>query len=335
MSSSRWILPWLLGVLQLSAQPVFLLPTPNRAIFEPGGEPRYFAPTVGNPWSGGTFGCVRSSGRQLHEGIDILRLHTDRRGEPTDPVSAVADGVVAYVNTRSGLSNYGNYIVIRHSIDGLTLYSLYAHLSVIRPELRVGAAVQAGQVIATMGRTTNTRSPIGKDRAHLHLEFDFQINPRYAEWHEKHRAGERNDHGNWNGHNLLGIDPWNLFLAQQRSKGPFSVARWVRGQTELCRVFLKTTDCPWIRANPGLVRANPRATKEGVAGYELALNYMGVPFECTPRAASEMKSTANFQVLYVNDAEHSQHYCRKLIVRRGNRWELAPAGLELMSLLTY
>ena len=320
---------------RLCADDFFQLPTSNRSLFEPAGEPRFFAPTVGKPWASGTFGCVRSSGHQLHEGIDILRVQTDRRGEPTDPVMVVADGVVTYVNTRSGLSNYGNYIVIRHSVDGLTLYSLYAHLASIRSELRPGSSVQSGQVIGILGRSTNTRSAIGKDRAHLHLEFDFQINPRYAEWHQIHRVGERNDHGSWNGRNLIGLDPWNLFLTQRRSKASFSLARWVRGQTELCRVFLKVKDFPWLRANPSLIRPNPRAAKEGVVGYELALNFMGLPFECTPRAASEMKSLAPNQVLFVNEVEHGQHLCRKLVVRRGGRWELTSTGTELMSLLTF
>ena len=329
---------WLLlafRVVAVEGGAPFQLPTSNRAIFETGGEPRYFAPTVGKTWVAGTFGCVRSDGHQLHEGVDILRMSTDRRGEPMDSVMAVADGVVVYVNTHSGLSNYGNYIVIRHQIDGVTLYSLYAHLSAIRNGLRAGVEVRTGDGIATMGRTTNTRSSIGKERAHLHLEFDFQLNPRYADWHGVHRAGERNDHGNWNGHNLLGLDPWQLFLEQRRAGAKFSLARWIKGQTELCRVFVKATDFAWLRANPGMIRPNPRAQKEGIAGYELALNFMGLPFECTPRAASEMKSLVSNQVLYVNEVEQRQHPCRKLIHQRGGHWELAPAGVELMSLLLF
>ena len=313
----------------------FQLPTANHAIFEPSGEPRFFTPTVGKTWVSGTFGCVRSDGRQLHEGVDILHLKTDKRGEPTDPVMAVADGGVVYVNTHSGLSNYGNYIVVRHAVDGLTVYSLYAHLSAVASGVKAGAEVRAGQVIATMGRTTNTRSAIGKDRSHLHLEFDFQMNPRYADWHSRHRVGERNDHGNWNGHNLIGLDPWNLYLEQRRSGSKFSFSRWVRSQTELCRVFVKVADFPWIHANPGLMRPNPRAHKEGIAGYELALNFMGLPFECTPRAASEMKSLSSNQVLYVNEVEQRQRSCRKLIHKSGGHWELAPAGVELMSLIVF
>lgn len=318
-----------------AGEPLFRLPTANRAIFESGGEPRYFAPTVGKTWASGTFGCVRTDGHQLHEGIDILHLQRDARGEPTDPVMAVADGTVDYINLKSGLSNYGIYVVIRHSVDGLAVHSLYAHLRGVRDGLKVGDRVKAGEVFATLGRTTNTRSSIGKERAHLHLEFTFQVSPRYAQWHAIHKAGERNDHGNWNGQNLIGVDPWQLYREQQRLGARFDLARWLRGETEVCRVLVKSADFPWLRANPALVRPNPRAQKEGVAGVELALNYMGLPFECTPRAASELKSTAPNQVLYVNPVEAAEHHCRRWVTQRGGRWELTPAGLNRISLLTY
>ncbi|MBM3845329.1 MAG: M23 family metallopeptidase [Verrucomicrobia bacterium] len=315
--------------------PLFRLPTPNRAIFEPGGESRFFAPTAGKLWPSGTFGCVRTDGRQLHEGIDILFTQTDRRGEPTDPVTAVADGSVVYVNRKSGLSNYGLYVVVRHQTSGLTIQTLYAHLATIGPGVQVGARVAAGQLIGKLGRTTNTRSSISKDRAHLHLEFNFQLNPSYAQWHARHRVGERNDHGNWNGRNLLGVDPWKLYMEQQRLGSRFDLVKWIRSSPEVCRVFVRDSDFPWIKANPAFVRPNPRANKEGVAGFEIALDFMGVPMECTPRAASEMKRLVSNQVLYVNEAELSQHPCRRWVTKSGKGWVLSTAGLELMSLLTF
>src|SRR4051794_30753610 len=108
----------LAGACALSAQP-FQLPTANRAIFEKGAEEKFFVGTTGKPWMSGTFGCVRSSGNQMHEGLDIKCLQRTKRGEPTDPVMAACDGTVAYINKRVGTSNYGNYVVLRHSIEGM------------------------------------------------------------------------------------------------------------------------------------------------------------------------------------------------------------------------
>src|SRR5258706_10164842 len=129
---------WLLAIAVVRAGVPFVLPTANHALFEPGGEERFFVGTVGKPWTSGTFGCVRSEGWQLHEGLDIRCLNRDRHGEPTDPVLATADGTVSYINQRPSLSNYGNYLVLRHQIDGLEIYSLYAHLKEIRPGLKHG-----------------------------------------------------------------------------------------------------------------------------------------------------------------------------------------------------
>ena len=218
-----------LAVPLAGAQP-FHLPTANTAIFEKGGEDKFFAATPGKTWVSGTFGCVRTDGWQLHEGIDIRSIQRDKHGEPTDPVSATADGEVVYVNARSGLSNYGNYIVVRHRIEGLEIDSLYAHLSRIEPGIRPGVAVRAGQVIATIGRTSNTSERIVKDRAHVHFELNLFVNDRFADWFKRNAPGERNDHGAWNGQNLTGIDPRLIFLEEQRLGTNFSLLQFIRSR---------------------------------------------------------------------------------------------------------
>jgi peptidoglycan LD-endopeptidase LytH len=320
---------------KLFAQEPFHLPTANHAIFEPGQELKFFATTAPDkPWTSGSFGCVRDNGRQMHEGLDIRHLQTDRRGEPTDPIMATTDGTVVYFNIRPSLSNYGNYIVIRHVIQGIEIYSLYAHLSIIRPGLKVGQPVKAGEVIATMGRTSNATT-IAKDRAHVHFELDLFINDHFASWYPKAFPHERNDHGNWNGQNLFGLDPREIFLQEHFEGAKFSLLNFIRGQTELCRVFVRATHFPFLKRYPMLVLPNPRAQKEGVAGYEIALNFNAVPFELMPRAASEIKSTAKFQLLSVNEAEEKANPCRHLVVKRGGHWQLSENGLRDLELLTY
>src|SRR2546427_815910 len=185
-SASRYLcLPALLLLpfltLTSHAQP-FHLPTANHALFEKGGEERFFVGTSGKPWTTGAFGCVRSEGWQMHEGLDIRCLQRDKHGEPTDPVMATADGTISYINTRPSLSNYGNYIILRHRIEGLEIYSLYAHLSQIRSGLKSGQSVKAGETIAIMGRTANTREGISKDRAHVHFELNLFLNDHFANW---------------------------------------------------------------------------------------------------------------------------------------------------------
>jgi len=319
----------------LPAQSPFQFPTANHALYEAGAEAEFFAATAPDkPWMSGSFGCVRSDGWQMHEGIDIRHLQTDRRGEPTDPIMATADGTVVYFSNKPALSNYGRYIVIRHVVEGLEIYSLYAHLSAIRPGLKIGDPVKAGEAIATMGRTSNTET-IAKWRAHVHFELNVLINDNFTAWFNKNSPRERNDHGEWNGQNLNGLDPREILLAEHNPNGNFSLLNFVRGQTELCRVLVRATNFPYLKRYAALVLKNPVAEKEGVAGYEIALNYNAVAFALMPRAASEIKGNAKFQLLSVNEAEYRAHPCRKLVIQRRGHWQLTDKGLRELSLLTY
>jgi hypothetical protein len=186
-----------------------------------------------------------------------------------------------------------------------------------------------------MGRTSNTSETITKDRAHVHFELNVLVNDRFASWHKKAFPGERNDHGEWNGQNLNGLDPREILLQERAQGAKFSLLNYLRGQTELCRVLVRATNFPCLKRYAALVLPNPKAEKEGVAGYEIALNYNGVAFALMPRTASEIKGKARFQLLSVNEAEYQKNHCRRLVIKRGNRWALANEGLRALELLTY
>lgn len=315
------------------AQP-FYLPTANRALFEKGHEAEFFVPTTGKTWETGCFGCVRTDGWQMHEGLDIKCLQRDRYGEPTDPVMATAAGQVAYINNHPNLSNYGRYIVLQHVIDGVEVYSLYAHLHAVRSDLKPGALVKAGEPIAVMGRTSNTAETISKERAHVHFELNLFYNEHFSAWYRVHFPNERNDHGIWNGENLVGFDPRLILLAEREEGEHFNLLAWLQHRTALCRVLVRKTGMPWLKRYPMLVQGNPLAQKEGVAGYEIALDYNGLPFEWIPRAASEISGKAAYRLVSVNEGEETAHPCRRLVKRAGSGWQLAPAGTSLLDLLT-
>lgn len=327
------LFPW--SGAGLAVADAFQFPTANHALLEPGGEERFFQGTTGKPWTSGQFGCVRTDGRQFHEGADIQAQHRDARGEPTDPVNASASGTVAYVNTRSSLSNYGNYVVLRHSMDGMEVYTLYAHLRATRDGLKIGEKVQAGDRIGTLGRTANTHEGITKDRAHLHFEINLVVNQRYADWHRVHLKGMRNDHGNFNGRNLLGLNPAEVFREQARLGSAFHFAEFVRTRPIMARVTVRDTQIPWVRRYPQLLVANPMAVREGIAGYELDLTFNGLPARVVPRAASELKAGGRVRLLDVDQAEWQGHPCGKLVFKRGQLWTLLPHGQEIVDLITY
>ncbi len=322
------------GVLASHAQP-FSLPTANRAVLDPVDGTKAFAPTPGRDWHSGTFGCVRSEGHQFHEGIDILSVARDRKGEPADPVMAAADGTVAYVNRKSGLSNYGNYLVIEHVIEGLPVYTLYAHLKEVGAGISPGSKVKTGEQVAVLGRTSNTRQAITRDRAHVHFELNLFLSDRFDAWHTKFMAGTRNDHGMWNGQNMAGVDPWQLFLAQGKEGARFSLRHFIQSQPELCRVVVREKDFSFARRYAALIDRNAKAEKEGVAGYEIALTCHGAPIRLIPRAESELKSKARVSVLGVNPPVFGSCPCGKLVTKSGSSWALTSKGERLVGLLTF
>ena len=323
------------AAVKLSAQSPFQFPTANHALYDAGSDLKFIAPTTPDrSWTSGSFGCVRNDGWRMHEGLDIRSLQHDKHGEPTDPVMATADGVVWYVNNKPGLSNYGRYLVIAHKIDGLEIYSLYAHLGTIQPGVIPGKKVKAGETIAIMGRTSSAET-ILKERAHVHFELNLFVNDRFAAWFKKNSPGERNDHGSANGQNLDGLDPREILVAEHSPVKKFNLLNYIRSQTELCRVLVRATDFPYLKRYAPLVLKNPVAEKAGVAGYEIALNYNGVAFALMPRAASEIKGTAKFQLLSVNAAEQKANPCRKLVVQRGGRWQLTDKGQRELEMLVY
>ncbi|HTH49417.1 MAG TPA: M23 family metallopeptidase [Candidatus Limnocylindria bacterium] len=332
--SAIWIALLALAA-ELNAAAVFQFPTANQALLEPGGGERFFVGTAGKPWTSGQFGCVRSEGYQFHEGLDIRCLQRDKHGEPIDPVCAAADGTVAYVNAKPALSPYGNYVLLRHQVEGLEVYSLYAHLSAVRAGLTPGVVVRRGELIATMGRTSNTRQTITKDRAHCHFELDVLGTDRYVQWHQARLPEQRNDHGVFNGFNLFGLDPARLFHEEARLGTNFSLVRFLQSEPVLCRVAVRVKSFPYLRRYPSLVVRNPVAERQGVAGYELELSFNGLPLRITPRAASELKSPAKVTLLSVNEAEQKSRPCGKLVLKRGESWTLLAHGQQLIDQITY
>ncbi len=134
---------------------------------------KYTAPRSGKKFSwpvvGG--GTITQRFHYGHYGVDIW-------GPNKPGVKAIASGTViraAYncaPRSYGCQGGYGNLVVIDH---GNGYKGLYAHNSVVY--VKVGQKVTAGQVIAKMGNSGNTRGPTG---IHLHFELTYngrKINP--------------------------------------------------------------------------------------------------------------------------------------------------------------
>jgi len=292
-------------------------PTPNPA-WERGRDfESWVQPTVsGNPTSG-LWGSVRSSGTQFHEGIDIKPVGRDRNGEATDPVMAAMDGVVRHINPRAGDSSYGRYVVLEHPGVSPGVYTLYAHLARIEPGLAPGARVERGQRLGLMGRSAGGYA-IPKDRAHLHFEIGLRLTDDFSSWYAWRKFGSPNQHGLWNGMNLMGVNPRD-FLEQWRGRRVDNFAQYFTRLDSAVRVRVVTTRVPdFIRRYPALLR---KPVDGIVGGWEVQCDVTGLPFAWTPLSTSEVagKRPGTVEIVSVDQAALRSFRGKSLVVTRNGR----------------
>lgn len=105
------------------------------------------------------FGRRKGGAGSFHDGIDLYT------GAPR-PVLAAGDGRLVSIREQRG---YGLVVVIEHRGG---VFTRYAHLSSVAPNLREGGRVAAGDVIARTGRSGNATA------IHLHYEIIVDGSPR-------------------------------------------------------------------------------------------------------------------------------------------------------------
>lgn len=99
--------------------------------------------------------------RNIHIGMDLwIKAGT--------PVLAAVDGEVYGFDFNAGKGNYGPTIILKHTIENQTFYTLYGHLSVESIEqIEIGTTFKKGQIVATLGDS----SVNGGYAPHLHFQI--------------------------------------------------------------------------------------------------------------------------------------------------------------------
>lgn len=305
----------------------FQFPTPNTS-WARGDISTFVQPTVSGDPESGLFGCSRTGGTQFHEGLDIRPMKRDRAGEPADPIVAAMDGVVKHVSLAPGKSSYGRYIVIEHPDQSPAVYTLYAHLARAESGIRPGVRVKKGQSIATMGRSAGGYA-IPKERGHLHFEIGLVATEEFQSWYLWRKFGSPNEHGPYNGMNLMGLDPLD-FLRQWRAGRIDSFQEYFDRLRPVVTLRIATTRVPdFIRRYPALLR---KPIDGLVAGWEVACNSTGLPFAWTPLTANEVigYSPNEVRIISADNAALRAYRCKQLVKpRRGGH---AP-GDDLQTML--
>ena len=224
-------------------------------------------------------------------------------------------GVVRHVNPRAGESSYGRYVVVEHPDLKPAVYTLYAHLSAVKPGLKPGDVVTCGQVIATMGRSSGGYT-IPKDRAHLHYEIGLVMTRQFQSWYAWKEFGSPNEQGIYNGMNLMGINALD-FLDQFRARRVNNFTEYFAQLPAVATVRITTRRTPdFIQRYPELLTAEiPLA---GVAGWEVKVNATGLPFSWTPLGATDVIGfKADEARLSEVDAPALKHFrCKSIAVQR-------------------
>jgi murein DD-endopeptidase MepM/ murein hydrolase activator NlpD len=294
-------------------------PTPNTAWAE-GKSPKVWLQHAGSgdPESGG-FGGVRSAGGQFHEGIDIRPVARDRKGEPLDSIFAAMAGVVRYVNPTAGDSSYGRYVVLEHPAMAPPVYTLYAHLARVAPGLRSGQEVAAGDVLGTMGHSSGGYM-IPTDRSHLHFEIGVAVTRNFQAWYDRRRFGSKNEHGMWNGMNLMGIDPL-AFFNEWRAGRITTVQDFFNRMEPVVQVRIATFRTPdFVTRYPSLL--TKPAPLGPVSGWDIKFNWSGIPFAWTPLEPSDVAGMKPEQprLMEVNAALERRERSKSLAVSRRGAW---------------
>lgn len=304
-------------------------PTPNPAWAEGKSIGDFIQHAGSGDPTSGTFGGVRNGGVQFHEGLDISALARDRRGEPTDDVIAAMAGIVRHVSTNPGNSNYGRYVVLEHPESAPGVYTLYAHLARIAPGLRAGDRIARSQTLGTMGHSSGA-TPIPVARAHVHFEIGVMITRDFQSWYERRKFGSRNEHGPWNGMNLMGLDPLDFFN-QWRSQRIATVQDYFAKMETAVKVRIATHRTPdFVSRYPSLL------TKElpvgPVAGWEIRFNWTGIPFAWTPLTAMEVAGQPLElpRLVEVNAELEKRQRSKTLAISRRGTWV---AGKDLETVL--
>lgn len=104
--------------------------------------------------------CRLTSGFGMRAGV--LHRGMDFAAALGTPIYAVADGTV--VESRSGVSGFGCWVWIRHTINGERVDSISGHMYPADLLVTAGETVRRGQLIARVGNNGQSTGP------HCHFE---------------------------------------------------------------------------------------------------------------------------------------------------------------------
>lgn len=125
----------------------------------------YFSPPVRSPSISVAFNSLYGyTPGQYHTGVDY-------RGNGNTDVLATNDGVIKVVQVNGAMDHgMGNCVIMEHRLSGGdSVFSLYAHLTAVNPDIQAGVTVAKRKPLGKMGGTG-----YGYKRWATHLHFEIK-----------------------------------------------------------------------------------------------------------------------------------------------------------------
>jgi peptidoglycan LD-endopeptidase LytH len=296
-------------------------PTPNPA-FSKGLQIEKFLQKTGpdKPFSSGAYGCVRNNGYKFHEGLDLFPIKRDGRGRAEDIVFAAMEGIVRHASRTTTHSSYGKYIVLEHPGVKPALYSLYAHLAEIDPQIKPGLTIRVASRLGTMGNTSSFRIPL--NRSHLHFELGIRLSDHFQKWYAKRPFSTPNRHGNFSGFNLVGLDPLS-FYESYKKKSMTTPLAFIQSLPVVAKIRVRSSQIPdFIKRYPSLsVTLMPG---ESPKAWDAYFSSHGFPVRIEPAAGEPPKGKSPYRILsYDEAADSASRKCRGIVIHNGK--QLAPS----------
>ena len=291
-------------------------PTPNPSFAQGLGYSTFLQKTgPDKDFSSGAFGCVRNHGNKFHEGLDLFPVRTNSQGVAQDTIFAAINGTVAYMNKSSSDSPYGKYVVLEHDQFEPTLYTLYAHLNKIHDSLKIKANIKVAQQIGKMGNTASFRIPL--QRSHLHFEVGIRLSGNFDTWYNRQGFKSKNKHNNFNGYNLVGLDPIKFYSEYQKSSFLRPID-YLSSLPTVAKIQVNYGATPNLLVrNPSLI-LNPE-NKQPLKSWICSFGPFGFPlvFEKSSQRINQPVRILSY------DERHDSEWCRKLIINRNGKLHIA------------
>ena len=128
---------------------------------------------------------------------------------------------------------------------------------------------------------------IPESRAHLHFEIGVQLSDNFQSWYKAQSFETKNWHKNWNGMNLLGVDPLDFYQSILKNQS-VDFKSYIKSLPKVLSVQVRSHTMPFfIQNNPSFLEAKGLSKSE-IAGWEITFSRYGIPIRWKALAESEL-----------------------------------------------